>query len=237
MSMLVALLAAAIAAPLPDNASTPPPRQIRSLMNEYADCIVKKEHESASAAILSDVTNDDLIRSYPRLMQDYCVPMRLGDFIRVGVTPTQMRNVVAEALVRRDLSATPAPTLDDVPALPHSRLGELPTRDAKGRPLTGRNAEEVLAAYKQAQVAEYLSRYGECVVRVDPAAAKSLLLTEEGTAAEVEAFRTMATAFGTCLAEGRTLNFNKASLRGAIAINYYRLAIAARKLGSASASK
>lgn len=229
MTMLVALFAAGMAAQLPDNASTPLPRQIQLLVNEYADCVVKNEHGSASAAILSDAPDQDLMRSYPQLLQEHCVPTRLGEFIRVGFTATQMRNAIAEALVRRDLSAVPAPVLDDVPALVHSRVGEMPTMDAQHRTLSGRHAAEVIAAYKQAQVAQYLSRYGECVVRVGPSAAKSLLLTEQGTAAEAEAFHALETPLGTCLAEGRTLNFNKASLRGTIAINYYRLAIAAQK--------
>lgn len=237
MSMLLALLAAAIAAPLPDNASTPPPQQIQALVSEYADCIVRNEHDAASAAILSNATDGELVRSYPQLVRENCVPMRLGDYIRVGLTPTQMRDAIAEALVRRDLSAVPPPVLDDVPGLAHWSVGEPPTTDSAGRPLTGRKAEEMINEYQQAQLVAYLSRYGECVVRVDAGAAKALLMTDEGTSAESAAFSDLATALGTCLAEGRTLNFNKASLRGSIAVNYYRLVAAARTEEPASAAK
>lgn len=237
MIVMVALLAAGVAAPLPDNASVPPPRQIQALVREYADCVVKNEHDTASAAILSDAPDNEFVRSYPRLVQEHCVPMRLGDFIRVGFTPTQMRDAIAEALVRRDLSTVPPPSLDDVPPLAHWQISQLPTTDAQGRPFSPRRSEEVLESYRQAQLAAYLGRYGECVVRVDPGAAKALLLTDEGTAAENEAFGEMQKALGTCLAEGRSLNFKKASLRGSIAINYYRLAIAARKQESVATTK
>ena len=237
MSMLLAFLAAAAAAPLPDNASTPLPQQIHALVSEDADCIVKNEHDAASGAILSNATDAELVRSYPQLVRETCVPMRLGDYIRVGLTPTQMRDAIAEALVRRDLSAVAPPVLDDVPGLSHWRVGEPPATDSAGRPLTGRKAEEMMTEYQQAQLVAYLSRYGECVVRVDPAAAKALLMTDEGTPAESAAFGNMSTALGTCVAEGRSLNFNKSSLRGSIAVNYYRLAAAARAEEHTSAGK
>ena len=94
-----------------------------------------------------------------------------------------------------------------------------------------------MSAYEENQLATYLSRFGECVVRVDPAASKALLMTDRGSADERAAFGGLSTALGTCLAEGKTLNFNKASLRGSIAVNYYRLAAAARNLSETTAAR
>ena len=65
-------------------------------------------------------------------------------------------------------------------------------------------------------------------MRVDPQGAKALLLTDPVTDGEAAAFNALGTALGTCIAPGKSLNFGKAALRGSIAINYYRLAVAAR---------
>jgi hypothetical protein len=65
------------------------------------------------------------------------------------------------------------------------------------------------------------------VVRVNPAAARTLLLTRPESAEEKAAFATMNLAFATCLPEGVTMSFGKTALRGTVAMNYYRLAKAA----------
>lgn len=214
MSLLLsAILAVALADP-PDNALTIPPRQIRALVETYADCVVKNEGRHASEAILADVNDADFRRNYPELVQENCVPMALGDYVQVNFTPSQMRDVIAEALVRRQF-ANVAPAFDDVPPLSHQSTGDTPEAQAQG----------------------YLSRYGECVVRVDPAGAKALLFTDPLTDKEAAAFNALGTALGTCIAPGKSLNFGKAALRGSIAINYYRLAMAARTATPARAGQ
>jgi hypothetical protein len=85
--------------------------------------------------------------------------------------------------------------------------------------------------------AAYLGRYGECAVRLDPAAARTLLLTEPETDAEAAAFNAMGTALGTCVAAGKSVSFGKAALRGSIAANYYRLAVAAHNAASTGAAR
>ena len=66
------------------------------------------------------------------------------------------------------------------------------------------------------------------MVRVDPAAARALLLTMPESPEENARFAAMGTTFGSCLAEGETLKLGKLALRGTMAINYYRLAKAAQ---------
>jgi hypothetical protein len=148
-----------------------------------------------------------------------------------------MRNVIAEMLVRRELANVPPPVLDEVPGLSHRSPGDPATTDSDGRPLAGHKAELALAAYERDRAAAYLSRFGECVVRVNPAGSKALLMSDEGTATEAAAFSALSTALGTCVAEGRTLNFDKWTLKGSIAVNYYRLAMAARNAPSSTAAR
>lgn len=229
MTLLLAMLAAQTANNLPDNAYMPPPKQVGAMVAEYGDCIVKREQARASAAILAHVNVDEMLRRHPQLLQKSCVQNKLGDFVEVTFWDDQYRYAIAEALVRRELAALPPPVLDDVPALDHRGPQAPPRVDAKGRPLQGRALERAMRDYDQQRASNYMWRYGECVVRVDPVAAKALLLTEPASAAENARFKAMGTALGTCLAEGRSLEFGKADLRGTIAVNYYRLAIAARQ--------
>jgi hypothetical protein len=228
MSLLLALLVAQIPMGLPSNARNVPAKQVRALVAEYGDCIVKRETARASAAILAGLDSDELLDRYPQLLQNTCLHTRLGDRVEVRFSGDQYRFAIADALVRSELADVPPPVLDDVPPLDHRGPAGPPTTDAKGRPLEGRALEQAMRSYEVDRAAHYMWRYGECVVRVDPAAAKALLLTDPASAEEGTQFAAMATALGTCLGEGRTLQFGKAALRGTIAVNYYRLARAPR---------
>ncbi len=77
----------------------------------------------------------------------------------------------------------------------------------------------------------WLSRYGECVVRQEPAKARYWLLTPPDSPEEISRINDLRPAFADCLNEG-TMKFNRTTMRGAVAINYYRLAMATRVPGS-----
>jgi hypothetical protein len=77
----------------------------------------------------------------------------------------------------------------------------------------------------------FLSHYGECIVRADTAGAKALLLATPDSADEAARFAALGPSLSRCLPEGTTLRFGKVTLRGSVAINYYRLAYAARAMG------
>ncbi|HZU51898.1 MAG TPA: hypothetical protein VE968_08515 [Sphingomicrobium sp.] len=230
MSLLLsfALGAAAAAGADPaDNALAISPRQIHALVAEYADCIVKNERRAAEDAILKDVSDREFHDDYPQLVQELCIPNARSQDVQIDFTPSEMREAIAEALVRREFASVPPPVLDDVPALSHRSVAEV-------QPAASAPASEI-AASERARADAYIDHFGECVVRVDPAGSKRLILTDAFTDAEAAAFNGMRTALGTCLAEGKSLNFGKAALRGSIAINYYRLAVAARNMAPGAA--
>lgn len=234
MSLLLALFAQPMVSKLPDNAQLVPPKQVRALVAGYGDCIVKREAARASAAIIAGIGSNDMLARYPQLMQESCVPGQLGDLVQVKFTDDQYRYAIADALVRSELAAVPPPVLDEVAPLAHGGPTAPPTSDDKGRPLTGRALEAATRSYDKQRAAKYLWRYGECVVRGDPAEAKTLLMTAPGSKEENARLSAMGTALGTCLAEGKSLEFGKADLRGTIAVNYYRLAMAARPVREGS---
>jgi hypothetical protein len=66
------------------------------------------------------------------------------------------------------------------------------------------------------------------VVRIAPQDAKTLLATVPDNVEETVRFKALQPAMGRCLPEGATLKFGRTTLRGTIAVNYYRLAMAAR---------
>ena len=140
----------------------------------------------------------------------------------------------ATVLQACELAGTPAPVLTGVPRLDHREpKGPPSATDAKGRPLKQKDYQKALADYEEAKAFSFLSRYGECVVRVDPAAARALLLTEPASAEEASRFAAMQTALATCMPPDQSLEFSKVTLRGTVAINYYRLSNAAQTTGAA----
>lgn len=227
MSLLLLLFAAA-AAPVPTKAQSDlSPAETRKLLEQYGVCIIKWRRAQASEAILRNVNNGELMRHYPRLVDGSCLPMRPASVMKVKFVGDQFRYALADALVRSELAALPAPSLDMVPALDH-RDPTAPSRlSPKGKPLGEKAFAAALQSYDEAKAFSFLSRYGECVVRVNPAAARVLLLTRPESAEERAAFGAMNQAFATCLPENVTMSFGKTALRGTVAMNYYRLAKAA----------
>lgn len=227
MSILLPALLG-MAAAQPDNQFTPPSQQARALIASYGECIVKREERLAAQAILADPGNGGIMSRYPRLVQPTCLSSRLGDAVRVEFSGDQFRFAIADALVQRQLASLPVPMLDAVPRLAHGDPIEPSPTDRSGRKLKESAYKQALYGFQEAQTSAYLSRFGECVIRVDPDAARALLMTEPASGEETARFAAMGMALATCLPEGRKLSLGKLALRGTIAVNYYRLAMAAR---------
>lgn len=209
-------------------------KETRALTHAYARCVVKRQPAKASEAIARNVDNATILRDYPMLIRDECLSRQVHQKTRMRFGGDLYRYALADALVNRELAAQPAPGLEAVPRLDHRDPGEPPQPiDPKGRKLDKRKLEAALASYRRDTAFAYLSRYGECVVRVDAAGAKALLATGPDSAEEASGFAALRPALGRCLPEGETLRSGKAALRGSIAINYYRLAHAARASGAA----
>lgn len=201
--------------------------ETRRLLHAYGACVVKRQEARAAQAIVANIDNGELLRRYGSLIDGTCLPARMGR-VQVRFQGDQYRYALADALARKQYASTPAPALDIVPRLQHRDPGAEPARvTAKGRRLKEKEYQAALREFAAEQAYSYLSRYGECVVRVNPAAARDLLLTEPGTPQETERFAALRTAFGSCLREDQKLSLGKLALRGTIAINYYRLARAA----------
>lgn len=221
----LALLAPVQAASAEQSDSDYSTKETRAVMHAYAKCVVRRQSAKASEAIAANLDNATILRKYPMLMSPDC----LGDAAQGGV---QMRfggdlyrYALADALVNRDLAAWTVPDLAAVPRLVHRDPGEAPSQvTASGKPLGKRKYEAAVAAHEKEATYAYLSRYGECAVRGNPAGSKALLLAAPDSAQETAAFNALRPVLERCLVEGRTIRFGRVALRGSIAINFYRLA-------------
>ena len=212
-------------------------RHTRMMVHEYGGCLLKKQHKRASAAILANVDNGQLMERYPALIDGKCIPTPIGLTTRVRFNGDQFRYALADALVRREFATQPAPNLEAVAPLGHQAPSPPLKVNAKGKQLSEREYQQALEGFRRSEAFSYLSRYGECVVRIDPVTSRALLLTDPESAQEESQFAAMSKALSTCVQEGSTLKFNKMSLRGTVAVNYYRLAVAARQQSAAGGAR
>jgi hypothetical protein len=234
---VLALVASSQAASAAQSDSDYSTKETRAVMHDYAKCVVRSRPAKASEAIAANLDNATILRKYPMLMSPDC----LGDAAPQGVSMRfggdLYRYALADALVNRELAAWTVPDLAAVPRLVHRDPGEAPSQStAKGKPLGKRKYEAALAAHEKEATYAYLSRYGECVVRGNPAGSKALLLTGPDTLQETTAFNALRPVLERCMVEGRTIRFGRVTLRGSIAINFYRLAQAARATATGASS-
>lgn len=210
-------------------------KETRAIVHAYAKCVVRRHPAKASEALLQDADNSTIRRRYPMLIDGGCLGREAGGRIKASFGGDLYRYALADALVGRELAAAPVPALDSVPILARQAAQDRPQPPAaNARKSERRDYEFAVKRHDRAVADAFLGRYGECIVRVDPAGAKALLLTVPDSPEETGGFGRLKPALATCLAEGATLQFGRVSLRGTIALNYYRLAHAAGTMAAGS---
>jgi hypothetical protein len=203
--------------------------QTRIVVRGYAKCVVKNERRMASEALLLDVDDERFHRHYKILIHPDCFGRQVYGAMSLGFRGDLLRYALADALVSAELAGLPAPDVASVPPLSRRSPGSPPSQTLpNGKKMRARDYEDAAVEYARKLSAFLVGAYGECVVRADPAGALALLLTEPETPAEAVRLDAMGPALSHCLNKGQTLQFSKESLRGTIALNYYRLARAAR---------
>lgn len=134
-----------------------------------------------------------------------------GDFYRYAIS---------EAIFRRDLKKVYLRDLAAIGPLTHARP------PLKFAIQTSKQDREAAAALQAGAV--NLSVLGECVVRSDPMTAHALLNTRPTTEAETAALTKLMPSVEHCVDQSRATKMGIDDLRGAIALNYVRLANAPR---------
>jgi len=198
--------------------------ELRKTLQNYAGCIVKRHHDKSAAAVLSAANDSDIRTKLSAIVDDNCLIDVQSDPTFLYFRSDSYLYAIADALVQADylsdgdkdfgnrLPLAQPPIID-----PERQKAELDKVKSKSR------REELLKSFQKANARGWLMRYGECVVRKDPVNARFWLLTPPDTPEEVSRIKALQAVFSICLQEG-TIKFNRITMRGAVAINYYRLA-------------
>jgi len=210
----------------------------RKVQADFGQCVIEKHLAPAQHFVLtSNMEKSDWRKDVSAIADGYClgvVAAAAGD-VEMKFPVDTMRYALADALVRKEFSAGAAASITDAAPLEQPKLKEEDYQLEPGK--KPRKGElEQLQENRQKQLSLiYLANFGECVVRADPANTYALLMSDAETPQENAAFKAMVPSFGGCLAAGQSLAFSKSTLRGTIAMNYYRLAHAPRVATTASA--
>ena len=223
---IAALSVAALAAP---------PTKADRAAAEFFSCVVNKRAADAAEFVLATPGGSDLRANPKVLYESGCYkPGPDLDLSSLRYNRDLARYGLAEALVRREFQASLPPGIAAVPALAPSQE----EFDEPGFKLSGRYKAVGPKSLTQAraEVASYrfLSRFGECVVRRNPQAARRLILAEPASNEEALAMAGVRPQLGTCIVEGQKLGMNLKMLRGSLAYNFYRLARAAAPAAKAN---
>ena len=151
--------------------------EVRKIFHDYAACVVNGHHKLASEAILADADNSQILSKYSALIDEGCMG-RTGGAVQAKFAGDSYRYALADALVSAEFK-NGGPT-DFADRLPLAHLipptqAELDTVLAKTK--SHRKQTALKEGFAKQKVVVNLSRYGECIVRQNPVAARYWLLT------------------------------------------------------------
>jgi hypothetical protein len=209
-------------------------REVRLIGARYGQCVVRKQPAAASAFVMTQAAQIDA-RAFQRLMSKVsdgpCLVEASRSFggVQMRFPSDTLRYTLADALFRAQPGTAPLAIPTTLPALAHPAFREAEYRAAMAKGGNQKKLAELTFRRSQAIGRIFMSGFGECVVRFDPANSRALLMADVLTPQENAAFVALRPAFAQCLDEGQNLSMNKAILRGTIALNHYRLAQALRQ--------
>ncbi len=210
-----------------------PQSKVRPIQHRFGACVVKKRPELAARYVLEPYDKRSTKPLLHNLESDLsnCLGTASAatDMVKMSFPGAMLKYALADALVQSELSrAAPLTNLALVARLGHGSIDPQDFLPPAGKTLKPAQLKQLEQDKIKAQASIYLSQYGECVLREDPASSHALLVAQPESAQETAAFGRLGPALAICLDRGHTLALNKMSLRGTLALNYYRLAKAPR---------
>lgn len=201
---------------------------------DYATCTVRNNHKRSRELILADIDNatmaqkfSDLYTSKPLAFVFECHELILVEHQVIEIDPDLFRISLATVLVQKEFARVATLEFSRVAPLSHrppEDAGKYQARFAAAH--SDKQRARIKLEYDKDLTRFWLAQFGECAARKEPAVAKDWIMSDVDSTAERAAITRMSPAFAACLAEGETLTFPKSVLRGTVAINYYRLAMA-----------
>lgn len=222
MRLLAVLLLFGVATPaLADRAKED--AHARKVMHDYARCVVKAQPKRAAEAIIADVSNSVIMKHYSDLISSECMGQTGGD-VQMTFSGDMYRYALADALVNANFATKGENDFSNRLPLAHLRAPSQTELEAElAKASSKRKRAEIEQQYSKDAAVEWLSRYGECVVRADPVRSRLWLLTPPDGPEEMSRINDLRSSFSDCLSGG-TLKFSRVNMRGTVAINYFRLA-------------
>jgi hypothetical protein len=216
---LIAVFAACTAASSPPSALSAAQRH--DLLLRYAACVAAREPETVRTFLFERGSAQDR-GEFDRLGSKECV-------VEAGVRDFRTFRAQAAALAgawgELALKAVPASleaSFAGLPPLLHVREQSMAEFDPKGRLSREQFAARVANSNRDRQI----MLLGECVVRAAPAQSRAFVETPFGSAEERAAVMPLGPALQHCVGAG-SVKLLPQQLRGALAYNYMRLAVAA----------
>jgi hypothetical protein len=207
----------------------------RKIMSEFARCVVDTYSKKANEVIVSNIDNSTIQKRYGLLTDGDCLGKTAGS-VQLTMGGDLFRYALADAIFQKNFATRPSLNFTQVAKLEHVSFRDRAVFEAEiAKVKNKRKRDQMEYVFDQYNGVAYLSRFGECVVRLNPVAARNLLLTSVASPAELAAIAPLRPALAECLMPGRTVTFNAAMIRGVTAINYVRLASSASAIVSESA--
>ena len=182
----------------------------RSVLDRYAECLLDADGPAIRPTLLGD-PNSGAFERWRKRLNALCM-LEGRDGFYTNPDNMTLRFALAEVMVRNSKGGPAVLDVSGVPPLVH------PERPENG------GSQSFFA---------FASRLGECLVRRNPVGSVALLKTDLATQEERAAIGALLSSARTCMTlppEG--LKIDTISFRGTIALNYLRLANAARSSAS-----
>ena len=202
--------------------------EARRVLATFAECVVKDSRAVTSRAIVEDWDSKALIEHKSKPISSSC--LRGAGFIaQLRASPQMMKAAIAEQLVRRDKIVVQAADVAKLAPLNYRMPTPVVTVNARtGKPLDAKAIDAQKTAVAATLGAIALNQLGECVVQADPTGARSVLDTPIGKPEELAAINAITPVMGQCLPKDFKLVLDRSTVRSAVALSYYRMAMAAR---------
>ena len=232
MRLALRLIPLMALASVPAAAVEPPsPQQIRAFLAGYGECIAKREPELAQKSVLSGASFSRDSAEGKRLMQRECMDPELlrnqadglAGRLRMRLDEDTYRGFIAEALIARQGAVVDAAALPAIALLTYEQPRPLRTVDREGKPIPEEGLARQRAAIARKTQAMLMGRLGECAVRAAPEQARVIMSTAIDTPTELQALNALGPTLAQCIKVGETVSLDRVSVRGALAIAYYRL--------------
>lgn len=198
-------------------------KEARKVMRDFAECVVKRQHDIARDFVLRPVDERLEDKDYRALINGACLSMMTA---RLQMRSSMFRGALAERLIAVDLGDAPIDPANK-PALTWATPMVPASTDAQGKPLDETQLAALQVSYDQTVADRFVSQLGECIVRADPAGVRVALATKQDAESEKTALIALGGVIAGCVAKGQTLKFNRSTLRAGLATSYYRISQAA----------